>query len=228
MNNAFVCRIAPFALYMMFIALEESVRFLSGKGIISLTEQSYLFLYPIKVFSVALLLFVFRKSYSEINFREIMRPVITFSTLVAGIGVFVLWINLDMSQAVMGTMRGFNVNLLQDGMARVFLVLSRLAGAALVVPLMEELFWRSFLIRYIISPDFTKVPIGTFTWPSFIIASVLFGLEHNLFVAGILAGLAYNLLLYRTRSLSACIVAHGITNLALGLYVLQTEKWYFW
>lgn len=228
MNNTFFPRIAPFALYMMFIALEESARFLSVKGILHLPEHLYLFLYPIKVISVALLLFVCRKSYTEINFKEFFRPGPFFSALGVGLGVFVLWINLDMAQAVMGTMRGFNANLIEDDMSRVFLVVSRLAGAALVVPLMEELFWRSFLIRYIISPDFTKIPIGAFTWPSFLIASVLFGLEHNLFVAGILAGLAYNILLYRTRSLSACIVAHGITNLALGLYVLQTGKWYFW
>ncbi|RQW85136.1 MAG: CAAX prenyl protease-related protein [Geobacter sp.] len=227
-KNAFYCRIAPFALYMLFIALEQLAHFLSGKGILNLTEQFYLFLYPIKVISVAILLFVLRKSYTEVTFREVFRPRIAFAALGVGICVFVLWINMDMKQAVMGTMRGFNVDLVEDDMVRIFLVLSRLAGAALVVPIMEELFWRSFLIRYIISPDFTKVPIGRFTWPSFLIASVLFGLEHNLFLAGIMAGLAYNLLLYRTRSLSACIVAHGVTNLALGVYVLQTGKWYFW
>jgi CAAX prenyl protease-like protein len=93
---------------------------------------------------------------------------------------------------------------------------------------MEELFWRSFLIRYVISPDFSRVPIGMFTWSSFLITAVLFGLEHNLFVAGILAGIAYNLLLYYTRSLSACILAHAITNFILGVYVLQTGKWHFW
>lgn len=104
----------------------------------------------------------------------------------------------------------------------------RLFGAVLVVPVMEELFWRSFLIRYIITPDFTSVPVGCFSWPSFLIASVLFGFEHNLVVAGILAGIVYNLLLYCTRSLSSCIMAHSITNLALGVYVVNTGHWYFW
>lgn len=213
---------------MIFIALEDILRFLAGKGMFAVPEQSFLFLYPVKVLSVALVLFVCRKSYAEIDSKEIFRPIVTLSALVAGIGVFVLWINMDMAPAVIGTLKGFNVNLIQGDTARVFLVLSRLAGASLVVPVMEELFWRSFLLRYIISPDFTKVPIGTFTWSSFIITSVLFGLEHNLFLAGILAGLVYNLLLYRTRSLFSCILAHGVTNLALGMYVLQTGKWYFW
>ena len=93
---------------------------------------------------------------------------------------------------------------------------------------MEELFWRSFFIRYLIGPDFSKVPIGMATWPSFLLTTVLFGLEHNLFFAGIMAGIAYNLLLYYTRSISHCIIAHGLTNLLLGIYVLTTERWHFW
>ena len=93
---------------------------------------------------------------------------------------------------------------------------------------MEEIFWRSFLIRYIISSDFEKIPIGRFTWSSFLISTVLFGLEHNLFLAGMMAGIAYNLLLYRTKSLAHCIFAHAVTNLLLGIYVLATGKWQFW
>jgi CAAX prenyl protease-like protein len=228
MNNAIVCRVAPFFLYMAFIAFEGFVRFLAGKGLFTLAEQQMLFLYPVKAFSVAFVLYLCRKSYDEIVPREIIRPMIALAALVAGIGVFIMWINMDFSFATMGTLRGFDPTLVKHEAGRWFLVASRLAGAALVVPVMEELFWRSFLIRYIISPDFTRIPIGRFTWLSFLFTVVLFGFEHNLFLAGIIAGIAYNLLLYFTRSISACIVAHGVTNLLLGLYVLQTGKWYFW
>jgi CAAX prenyl protease-like protein len=228
MNTAVLCRIAPFALYMTFIALEEALRFLGGKGFVVVPDPYLLCLYPVKVLSVALVLLLFRKFYTEIRFRELFCPFVSVSTLAAGVGVFVLWINLDQPFATMGTLRGFDPNLFRGEGMRLFLIASRLAGAALVVPVMEELFWRSFLIRYIISPDFSNIPIGRFTWPSFLITAVLFGLEHNLFLAGILAGIAYNLLLYYTRSLYACIVAHAVTNLALGIYVLQTGKWYFW
>jgi CAAX prenyl protease-like protein len=109
-----------------------------------------------------------------------------------------------------------------------FMIGARLAGAVLLVPVMEELFWRSFLIRYLIETDFSKVPIGQFTWASCIITVVLFGLEHNLILAGIMAGLAYNLLLYFTRSIFHCTLSHAVTNLLLGLYVLQTGNWHFW
>jgi CAAX prenyl protease-like protein len=228
MNNAIACRVAPFALYMAFIALEELVRFCAGKGLFAFSERSLLFLYPVKAVSVAFVLYLFRKRYNEIVSAELIRPHVALAALVTGVGVFAMWITMDFPSATMGTLRGFNPNLLREDTARIFLTASRLAGAALVVPLMEELFWRSFLIRYIISPDFSQISIGRFTWPSFLITVVLFGFEHNLFLAGILAGVAYNMLLYLTRSLSACILAHGVTNLALGIYVLQTGKWYFW
>ena len=228
MNIASLSRIAPFTLYMVFIAIEGILHTLVGKGLLAIPEQYLLCLYPIKALSVALVLFLFWKSYTELRFRDLFNPFAGLLAGIVGLGVFVLWINLDQSFATMGTMRGFDPNLFPAERMRIFLIASRLAGAALVVPVMEELFWRSFLIRYIISPDFSKISIGRFTWPSFLITTVLFGLEHNLFLAGMLAGLAYNLLLYRTKSISACILAHGLTNLALGVYVLQTGKWYFW
>lgn len=228
MNIATLSRIAPFTLYMVFIAMEGLLHTLAGKGFLTIPDPYLLCLYPLKVLAVALVLFLFRRNYAEIRFKELLTPTIFFFASLTGIAVFVLWINLDQPFATMGTLRGFNPNLFPAEGMRFFLITTRLAGAALVVPLMEELFWRSFLIRYIISPDFSKIPIGRFTWPSFLITAVLFGLEHNLFLAGILAGLAYNLLRYRTKSLSACILAHGVTNLALGIYVLQTGKWYFW
>lgn len=228
LSSDIVCRAAPFALYMAFIALEEFLHFVSGKGLTAVSEQLLLFLYPVKAGSVALVLFLFRKQYKEIISREFIRPATACAALAVGFGVFAIWISMDFPSATMGALRGYDPNLCRGEGIRIFLIASRLAGAALVVPFMEELFWRSFLIRYIISHDFTKVPIGRFTWPSFLITAVLFGLEHNLFLAGIVAGILYNLLLYHSRSLSACILAHGVTNLALGVYVLQTGKLYFW
>ncbi|BCO11434.1 Abortive infection protein [Citrifermentans bremense] len=93
---------------------------------------------------------------------------------------------------------------------------------------MEEIFWRSFLLRYLVDTDFESIPIGSFTWSSFIISTVLFGLEHHFFVAGMIAGVIYSLIVYKTRSIVQCVLAHAITNLALACYVLYTGKWYFW
>jgi hypothetical protein len=68
-------------------------------------------------------------------------------------------------------------------------------GAVLVVPLIEKLFWCSFLIRYIIEKDLEKVPLELFTWPSFLLTAVKSGLEHNCIAAGMMAGVLYILIL---------------------------------
>ena len=104
----------------------------------------------------------------------------------------------------------------------------RLVGAAVVVPIMEELFWGSFLMRYLINTDFRSVPMGAFTWFSFMGVAILFGLEHHRVIGGIIAGVIYGLLLIRQKKLKGVILAHGITNLGLGIYVLLTGNWMFW
>jgi CAAX prenyl protease-like protein len=108
------------------------------------------------------------------------------------------------------------------------LIAVRLIGAAVVVPVMEELFWRSFLMRYLINPDFRSVPMGAFSWLSFMGVAILFGLEHHRVVVGIAVGLLYNLLLIHQKNLKGVILAHGVTNLGLGIYVLITGSWMFW
>jgi hypothetical protein len=106
----------------------------------------------------------------------------------------------------------------------------RFVRLVIIVPLVEEIFWRGFLLRYVIRPDFQQVPFGTFTWPSFWIVTAGFCLEHQTadWPAAIAAGALYNLVAYRTRSLSACVLAHAITNALLGWYVLRTGQWGFW
>jgi CAAX prenyl protease-like protein len=222
-------RILPFALFMGFIGLEELVRFLREWDIVHYDGQDlFLYLYPIKALTVGLTLIFFRSKYSEIRLRDLLKQSHTAVSILAGLAVFVLWINMDWPFATFGNPQGFNPTTLENNTVKALMTFSRLTGAVLVVPIMEEIFWRSFLIRYIIKPDFMKTPIGQFTWASFLITSILFGLEHNLYLAGIMAGMAYNLLLYHTKSISHCIIAHAVTNLALGIYVLYTGRWYFW
>ena len=134
---------------------------------------------------------------------------------------------MDWDFATMGSSEAYDPGILPEKAYYTFIAV-RLAGTALVVPVFEEIFWRSFVLRYIINQDFTKVKIGAFTWMSFLISSLLFGSEHNLWLAGIMAGVFYNLLLYWSKNIYACIIAHSITNLLLGIYVLKTGSWQFW
>jgi hypothetical protein len=106
----------------------------------------------------------------------------------------------------------------------------RLLRLVIVVPLLEEIFWRGFLLRYLIDDHFTAVPMGSFSWLSFGVVTAGFCLEHSPtdWPAAIVTGALYNFVAYRTRSLSSCVLAHAITNALLGAYVLHTAQWGFW
>jgi CAAX prenyl protease-like protein len=106
----------------------------------------------------------------------------------------------------------------------------RLAGAVLVVPVMEELFWRDFLWRQILAPnDFKLAAVGEWSWAPFLGVSVAFAIVHgNWWLTSIVWALMIAGLLVYTKSLGACIIAHATTNLLLGVYVLKTHDWAFW
>jgi CAAX prenyl protease-like protein len=228
MRQEFWPRILPFAVFMGFIGIQEGVVYLVEQGWLSLSEQQLLFLYPLKALVVFGLLLFFYRRYSELNFGDFRQLGNTTLSLCVGVLVFILWINMDWDFATIGATKGFDPTLIENDSVRTTLIIFRLFGAALIVPIMEELFWRSFLLRYIINADFTKVTIGVFSWSSFLIGAALFGLEHSLILAGVMAGVAYSQLLYCTKSIAQCILAHAVTNLTLGIYVLQTGQWQFW
>jgi CAAX prenyl protease-like protein len=115
------------------------------------------------------------------------------------------------------------------GLMWAFIVV-RIADASLVVPVMEELFWRDWLWRTMLAPnDFKLAEIGERSWTALLVVSGMFSLVHgNWWLTAIVWGLMIGLLLMWTRSLGACIVAHGVTNFLLALYVLHTGQWFFW
>jgi CAAX prenyl protease-like protein len=221
-------RYLPFAVFMGFIGLDEFVRFLAGQGLFKLGATTLDYLYPVKVLTTGYLLYKYKRYYHELTFKDLTNLPATLLSCGIGLLVFAFWINMDWTLNVTGVPQGFDPALLPGRNVQIAMTFFRIAGAVLVVPLMEELFWRSFLIRYIIDKNFDTVRMGTFTWVSFLLTVVLFGLEHNYFLAGIMAGFFYNLLLYRSRSLAHCVLAHAVTNLALAVYVVSTGKWLFW
>ncbi len=209
-------RVIPFATFMGFIAV-------SGL----LPAESELWLYPIKTIVVLVLLVYFWSSYHELHSPIIKDAKEAGLAVGVGIVVYVLWVRMDWSWALQGEMTEYNPFQEGSGLGWV-LAAFRIFGASIVVPLMEELFWRSFLIRWVVNPDFEKVAFGTFTLGSFAATVVLFGLEHNLWLAGMMAGAAYNGLYYQTRRLWPCVLAHAITNFILGIHVLVTQEWQWW
>lgn len=109
-------------------------------------------------------------------------------------------------------------------------VLLKLLASSLVIPLVEELFFRSFLMRYFIKQDFLSVPLGSYSAAAFWMTALAFAAMHPSWQwgAALLAGLAYGGYLIKTRNLLGSILAHAVTNAGIGLYVIATGSWGLW
>ena len=92
----------------------------------------------------------------------------------------------------------------------------RLVRLIIVVPLVEEVFWRGFLLRWFVADDFQNVPMGARSIPAFAFVTIGFMMEHGRpdWPAALVAGALFNFVAYRTRNLSSCVLAHAITNAA--------------
>ncbi|WP_377703813.1 CAAX prenyl protease-related protein [Pseudoduganella sp. UC29_71] len=215
-----LARIVPFAVYLFFIFVADM---LARMGY---SAQDTRWLYGIKILAVCAALVLYWRQYGELEWRGLRAPLLAASAAI-GVAVFVLWISLDAGWMQIGSADGFDPRG-ADGAILWGLVALRIAGAALVVPVMEELFWRSFLLRWLHSPDFLNVRTAAVSLKALVIMVVLFGFEHNLWLAGMVAGLAYGLLYMRSGNLWTAIVAHGVTNGVLGVWIVVTGNWHYW
>ena len=213
-------RIMPFALYiLMMVVTDVLAQFTNNVDI--------RWIYVIKVTAIATLLWYLRKSYKELYVASSVSIWCWASAIVCGVLVFIAWVNLNASWMVLGDIKTtFNP---YDGDALNWsLVFFRLTGAALVVPLMEELFWRSFLMRWLVDSNFLAVSPQRISVYALLVSSALFAVEHDLWFAGLIAGLVYGLLYIRSGNLWLSILAHVVTNGMLGCWVLYTGGWHYW
>ncbi len=228
LNNPTFTRVSPFVAFMAFIAIEEGLRALLQRQIVNFDPIVLYWLYIPKAVLVALMLLMFRKSYTEVRSKDFLDYWHTALSVFSGFLIFFLWINMDWTLGSQNTPAGFNPEVFSEGYVKWLMIVVRVTGAVIIVPIMEELFWRSFLLRYLINADFTTVAIGRFSLFSFIAVSVMFGLEHHYIFAGIMAGVIFNGIYYYTRSIAHCILSHAVANLCLAYYVLTTGYWRFW
>jgi CAAX prenyl protease-like protein len=213
---------APFALYFAFLVLQEVLAKSAYANALIDTRM----IYPVKAICVAMLLAYFWRCYKELaNFSLRMHEVLL--GIATGVGVFLLWINLDQGWMSVGHSAGFDP---RDSSGEIDwnLAVPRLLGAAVVVPVMEELFWRSFFLRWIAHPKFFDVTPARAGLKALLLSSAAFGLEHDLWLAGMVAGLAYGWLYMKSNKLWVPILAHATTNGILGLWVLHSGEWSYW
>jgi CAAX prenyl protease-like protein len=207
-SKAWLPYVVPMGIYSVFLLMQ--------------TNTNLLWLYPAKVVAVAAALIYFRKEYEE------LRPGFSLLAVVVGLVAIAIWIGIDSLYPKFGSGAAFDPSAISSLTQRNMFLAFRVVGAVIVVPVMEELFWRAFLIRWLVKEDFKSVSVGTFTGLSFVVTVALFGLEHNEWLAGLICGALYNWLYYKRKDVFACVIAHAVSNAALAAWVLARGDWKFW
>jgi CAAX prenyl protease-like protein len=173
----------------------------------------------------------------------VARPVLDFrvrswlGTLLSGVVIFALWVGPDLlipgyrksilfQNSILGTT---TTTLTAAGISSVPVLILRFVRAVAIVPIVEELFWRGWLMRWLIEPDFEKVPLGAYSTSAFWIVAVLFASEHGSYWdVGLVAGVIFNYWMVKTKSLGDLILSHAVANACLSAYVILAGKWEYW
>lgn len=184
------------------------------------------YLYPVRVVAVAWALWRLREGFPALPSSGLVSP----GAIGIGACTFALWMALVPGDGAADPekLAALDPALLGEPWGTLWLLV-RVAGATITVPIAEELAFRGFLARRCIDEDVERVPLGTFTWPSFLVSSVAFGLLHwPSWIAGTMAGVAFALALYQRRRLADAIAAHATTNALLSAWVIGTGSWNQW
>lgn len=217
-------RIAPF---ITFLALT----YLQGKA----GPSSIYWIYALKTFIGAWLV------WATLPLIQEMRYQISREAVVVGLGVFVMWIGLDPLMKMLGFTNSYpklggeggatwNPLIFFDTnpLLAWFFILVRTLGSTLVVPALEEVFYRSFLYRYVAKPRFEEVSLVYFAWTPMLVTAAIFASTHNDWLAALFCGLIYQGLVLKKGRLGDAMTAHAITNLLLAIYVVAFNQWQFW
>jgi uncharacterized protein len=215
-------RILPFVAFMLILVLRGQAP----------TDGSWGFdtrwLYALSLPVVGGLLLLWWRGYGELHWQNWPSRTELLLSVAVGVAVFAAWIHLDAAWMQLGQPSAGFVPLDAQGRLDWPLVAVRWVGAALLVPVMEELFWRSFLMRWVERPVFEGVDPRRIGVRAVVLSTFVFMLAHTLWLAAIVAGLAYALLYRATGRLWTAVVAHGVTNGLLGVWVVTHRQWAFW
>jgi len=208
-------RVVPFALF-------AGLTLLQGR----LGDSSQYWLYALKTVLGAWMLWVVRPCVEEMHWA------FSWEAVLAGVLVFLAWVGLEGHYRLLLGRPPETFNPLRSygaGSAPAFLFIGiRTLGSSLVVPPLEEVFYRSFLYRYLIQSEFREVSLGRLEWVPFLITGLVFGLNHYEWLPGILCALIYQGLVCRKGRLGDAITAHAITNFLLAIWVIVRHAYYFW
>jgi uncharacterized protein len=222
LSRAARVRALPFVAFMALLALRGAW---PPQGLGGLDPR---WIYGLSVVVVGGMLWAWRGEFGELRRQNLPDTSQLLWSVVVGLVVFGLWIHLDAPWMLLGEATANFEPLSTEGRIDWALVAMRWTGAALLVPVMEELFWRSFLMRWIERPDFVTVDPRQVGFRAVVVSTFVFVLAHPLWLAAALAGLAYAGLYIRSGKLWASVIAHAVTNGTLGIWVVCTRQWQFW
>ena len=223
-----LARVAPFVIFLALTACQGQFG-----------EASRYWFYLAKTLAGAWLVWEMRPFVAE------MRWALSWEAVVVGVAVFAAWVGVsgDLTTqnslwarlglthpSAAGVVKIWNPNdQFGAGSAMAWLMVGvRIAGSTFIVPPLEEVFYRSFLYRYIAKQNFLSVSLNQFLPMPFLATAAVFGFSHNEWLAGILCGAAYQWLVLRKNRLGDAMTAHAITNFLLGMWVVGRGAWQFW
>lgn len=157
---------------------------------------------------------------------QLPRPALSISwfPIAVGLGVAVAWV-----AAPGGDPEPLAARLAEVSPAtRAGWIAARLAGSVLLVPIVEELAFRGFLLRWLASRDFDTASPSCWTWPALLLSSLAFGTLHGQWALGSLAGLLFAAAQIRTGRLGDAVVAHAVANAGVAAAVLLGGRWDLW
>jgi exosortase E/protease (VPEID-CTERM system) len=207
----------PIAPYLLPFLAILAVGMVTGAA-----SSGFEWLYALRVIAAAATLWYFRDSYRALNWR-VGWPAVALGGL-----VFLIWIGLE---PLVGSARtGQPLALTHaSALARMAWLAFRILGAVITVPIAEELAFRGFLLRRLVSADFESVAWRTFAWAPFLISSIAFGILHgDRWLAGTIAGMIYAFAMLRRGRIGEAAAAHAVTNALLAIYVLASGNWQLW
>jgi uncharacterized protein len=158
-----------------------------------------------------------------------MRWAISWEAVTVGILIFAIWVGLDpFYPHLIKDAPAWTPNLQFGGNLAWIFIAMRILGSTFIVPPLEEVFYRSFLYRYIANQNFRSVPLNKFLPLPFFATAIIFGISHNEWLAGILCGAAFQWLVIRKNRLGDAMTAHAIANFLLGMWIVWKHDWHFW
>lgn len=224
-DSPLLIRAAPFVVFVMLTTLQ---------GVLG--EASRYWLYLAKSLVGIWMIAIIRPFIPELKWA------VTPRSILAGVVVFAIWVGLDGLYPTTDVIFSFlglgsketavpwNPSMqfgAGSGLAWL-MTTTRILGSSLVVPPIEEVFYRSLVYRWIANPDIDQVTLRRLAWMPFVVTALLFGLAHREWLPGILCAMIYQSLVFRRGDLGEAVTAHGVTNLLLGAWVVWKGAWQFW